>query len=123
MSTPAWTGRSRGTGAGYALVFWLLRLFGRRLAYLVVELLVPCYLAFAGRARRASLDWFRRVRASRGDPRPGPLGRAWQSWRHLAALARSIVDQAAVLALGRDTPEAELPRAARREAAEALARR
>lgn len=91
-----WTGRSRGSGFGYELYFLVLRLLGRRFAYFVLGFVTVYFYLFARAGRRASQDFFRRVR--------GPTS-FWQrekdTWRHFSTFAKLLSDRLEVLDQGK----------------------
>ena len=91
----AWSGRSQGSAWGYALFLFTLRLLGRRGGYLLLYCVLPYYFVFARRARRASRLWLDTVLG----PRPFWV-RQRDTWRHLHAFSRSLIDEALIM-LGR----------------------
>ncbi len=90
-----WTGRSTGTVAGWMAAFFVLRMLGRRAIYLLLRPLSLWYLLFVPSARRASLDYLKRVL--------GPV--SWlrslhRSRLHLLAFGTSLADRFLLLAQG-----------------------
>ncbi len=91
-----WSGRSRGTGLGYAIFRVTLRVLGRRGGYALLYVVLPYYMLFAVSTRRHSNAYLTRVLGPRGFWR-----RQRDTWRHLMAFARSIVDSVLMM-MGRD---------------------
>ena len=85
-----WSGRSRGGAIGHLIFFSVIRVVGRRVAYL---LLYPVAFYFMFATRPA-------VRASRAflevavGPAPGAWRSFWRSYRHLLTFAQCILDRA-----------------------------
>ncbi|MFT5434167.1 MAG: hypothetical protein ACI9OJ_004880, partial [Myxococcota bacterium] len=79
----AWTGKSRGTAKGYAFVYTIVRVLGRRGGYLLLWVALPYYFLFARTARRTS----RRYLELRFGPRPWWV-RKRDEWRHLHTFAK-----------------------------------
>lgn len=88
-----------GFVGGMRLLFWCYRHVGAWAFYLVLQPVVLYYFVTGGRARRASRDFLRRLRAHRptaGTPRPGYLN----SYRHFLSFSRATVDKLGVWAGG-----------------------
>ncbi|MEZ4267119.1 MAG: hypothetical protein R3F39_12140 [Myxococcota bacterium] len=88
-----WTGRGRGSGLGFAIFFHTIRFLGHRVAYALVWLVLPYFIAFAPAARRASSRYLERALGPRGR-----LTRIRDTWRHFEAFARSMIDDMLLLA-------------------------
>ncbi len=88
-----WTGRGRGSGLGFAIFFHTIRLLGHRVAYALIWLVLPYFIAFAPAARRASSAYLERALGPRAR-----FARARDRWRHFEAFARSMVDDMLLLA-------------------------
>lgn len=84
----AWNGRSRGGGAGHALVHAFARVGGLRFCYVMV--LPPALWFFASdhAARRTMMAYWGRMR-----PSLGRWGRAFMALRHFHAFARTLADR------------------------------
>ena len=78
--------RERGAVWGIQLVFFLARLFGRRIAGWVVRCVAAYYVLFDRTSRRASRGWLARV-----FRRPATLG---EVYRHIACFAQVALDRA-----------------------------
>lgn len=88
-----WSGRSRGNGFGYWLFLFLIRLFGRRFAYLALHPVVLFYFLFDRTGRRESRRFFDRLFGLQSF-----VQRQKNVWLHFTALGRSLVDRLLVLA-------------------------
>lgn len=92
---PAWTGRSRGTGLGYAIFFHTLRVLGRRAGYALLWPVTLYFFLFARAGRRASAAYLTRLLGPRTR-----VQRQLDTWRHFHALGRSLVDRLLIMAGG-----------------------
>ncbi len=81
----SWTGRSRGTGAGWRLVLFLKRVLGRRVAAGIGTFLAAWYVAFAPSARRG-LESYR----ARMLPDRSPLSASFAIFR---SFAHALIDR------------------------------
>jgi predicted LPLAT superfamily acyltransferase len=96
VSNARWDSRSVGKRWQFAFFAMLLRVGGRRLAYLFMYLVVAWYVLlrpFVRRRCRYYLD--RRFPAVRN-----PLVRLWHDYRRIEALGESLIDRAAFGLLG-----------------------
>lgn len=84
----AWSGRSRGGGAGHALVHAFARLGGPVFCYAMVLPPALWFFATDARARRISMAWWGRVR-----PSLGRWGRTFMAAWHFHAFARTLADR------------------------------
>jgi uncharacterized protein (DUF2062 family) len=82
----AWTGKSKGTGVGYAIFAATLQRLGRRGGFALLYIVVPWYFLFGWEARRHSDAYLTRVLGPRGW-----WVRQRDIWRHLHRFARSLV--------------------------------
>jgi len=88
-----WTGRVRGGVVGNWIFISLVRLFGLRAAYLLLMFVSPYYVFFAPAARRASVEYRRRL----GRGRRSWLARLWDTYRHFSSFGRLLLDRVAIL--------------------------
>lgn len=95
-----WSGRSRGSGFGYALFFLVIRALGRRGGYLLLVPVTAFYFLFDRKGRRESQRFLRHVLGPRSL-----VQRQLDTWRHFTALGRSLVDRLLVMARGPDAFE------------------
>jgi predicted LPLAT superfamily acyltransferase len=72
--------------AGMRFLFWVCRVFGRWPFRVALYPVLGWYLATQGRARRASQDYLRRVRAHTGNAVPGVLA-------HFASFGENLLDK------------------------------
>jgi predicted LPLAT superfamily acyltransferase len=72
--------------AGMRFMFWICRVFGRWPFRVVLYPVLGWYLLTQGRARRASRDYLRRVRAHTGRRVPGVLA-------HFASFGENLLDK------------------------------
>jgi predicted LPLAT superfamily acyltransferase len=72
--------------AGMRFLFWICRRFGRWPFRVALYPVLAWYLATQGRARRASRDYLRRVRAHTGQAVPGVLA-------HFASFGENLLDK------------------------------
>jgi predicted LPLAT superfamily acyltransferase len=72
--------------AGMRFMFWVCRVFGRWPFRMVLYPVLGWYLLTQGRARRASRDYLRRVRAHTGRRVPGVLA-------HFASFGENLLDK------------------------------
>jgi len=87
----------RGSLSGMRFVAWSLRTLGLWPARRVVDLVVLYFFLTGGSARRASLDYLRRVRAFPGGSER--LGRGpswWHSWLHFRTFGQMGLDRVAI---------------------------
>ena len=75
--------------AGMRAMFWICRVCGRWPFRIVLYPVLAWYVLSQPRARRASQDYLRRLRAGSAGPLPGRLG----VLRHFAAFAESMLDK------------------------------
>jgi len=96
-TSPHWTAIAESTCVwGIWLMYAVNRVFGRLLFRIILYPVVFYYWATNTRARRASLDFLRRAHAYAGAfGRPPGL---WQSLRHFASFAETLLDK--MLAIG-----------------------
>lgn len=94
-SRDAWYERGeRGSSAALRASAWLYRSFGGRVAHLVMIPVVAYFYATGAAARRASLDFLRRVHSSPEGARAlGGLPGQRHVLRHFLAFGASIVDR------------------------------
>jgi len=76
--------RERGSRVGIRLVLLATRVLGRRGAHVLLRVIMFYFTLFAGSARRASQDWYRRV-----------VGKAsfWTAYRHMLRFAQVALDR------------------------------
>jgi predicted LPLAT superfamily acyltransferase len=88
VADPAWTGRSHGGRWGTAAAWWLIRLGGRDLCYVLVTVPALWFWLFNCRARRALVAYWQRQR-------PGLSGFSARLYalRHLWEFARTLADR------------------------------
>ncbi|MCB9689253.1 MAG: glycosyltransferase family 2 protein [Alphaproteobacteria bacterium] len=84
-----WHGEHRGFLGGWRLLFWILKVFGRRAVQLAVLPVVTFYWLFLGGTQRAGLDAYLRRRF----PDEGVVGLALHRLRVLVSFAFSLVDR------------------------------
>ena len=99
----------RGTALGIHITVACYRLLGERAARLLLYPVVGYFLLTGSSARRASLDYFRRLREFAGDaataPRPG-----WTtSFRHMMAFAESALHKLAAWTGNLDPQNVDFP--------------
>lgn len=97
----------RGSALGLRIVFACYRLLGERAAQLLLYPVVGYFLLTGGKARAASLDYLRRVRASSDDTRPEPGWR--ESFHHMLAFAQSGLDKLVAWMGGMDSRRVIFP--------------
>ncbi|MCM8614095.1 glycosyltransferase family 2 protein [Accumulibacter sp.] len=84
--------RERGSSVGLRLTVVSYRLFGDRFARALLRPIVAWFLLSGGTARDASLDYLRRLQATRSDT-PAPT---WiNAYRHMLAFANANLDKLA----------------------------
>jgi predicted LPLAT superfamily acyltransferase len=92
MSTTHWADIGESTFvAGMRFLQWVHRVFGRLPFRICLYPVVLYYWLTRGTARRASLDYLRRLHASRGVPARNPGKRA--SLAHLMCFAETLLDK------------------------------
>jgi predicted LPLAT superfamily acyltransferase len=76
--------RERGSRAGIRMMLLALRVVGRRGAHVLLRVIILYFTLFAGAARRASLDWHRRVTGKTGF---------FTAYRHFLRFAQVALDR------------------------------
>lgn len=76
--------KERGSRVGIRLLLITTRVLGRRGAHLLLRVIMLYYTMFAGSARRASQDWYRRVVGHAGF---------WTAYQHLLRFAQVALDR------------------------------
>lgn len=115
--------RERGSRWGLAFTSWVHRYFGRWLAWPLVVLVVTYFFLTGAAARRASLDYLRRLHAFTGGASPRPT--RWNAYRQFLAFGSAAQDRLAawvdpLLISKLDFPGLELLRQARESGRGAL---
>jgi predicted LPLAT superfamily acyltransferase len=87
----AWSGRSRGGALGHLIFFFVLRLVGRRPAYLLLYPVAFYFMLSARVAVRASSQFL----AAAVGPLESRWRRFWRSYSHVLSFAQCILDRAA----------------------------
>ncbi len=90
-----WTSRSVGAPWQHRFFYLLIRLGGRRAAYLFLYFVAAYYVLFRPDQRR-KCDFYLRRRF----PGTGPWGQLVHAWRMILALGRVLIDRAVVGILG-----------------------
>ena len=90
----AWTGRTRGGVAGNWIFAQVLRVFGLRLAYVLLAPVALYYMLAAPKARRAAAAYRRRIGYDTG----GGLRRFWNGLKHFTMFGKLLLDRAAMIA-------------------------
>ncbi|NRA09315.1 MAG: hypothetical protein HRU02_14255 [Myxococcales bacterium] len=83
--------RERGSLLGMRIITWVYRRMGRPIARLLLYPIVGYFYLSNHRARRASLDYLKRLHAA--GRLPGALPGQVQVFRHLLAFGNSILDR------------------------------
>lgn len=97
----------RGSSLGLRIIFSCYRLFGRRAAQLMLYPIVGYFLITGIKARTASINYLRRVRASSGESQPEPGWR--ESFYHMLTFAQSGLDKLAAWMGGIDSSSIIFP--------------
>jgi predicted LPLAT superfamily acyltransferase len=104
----------RGTRLGLRFLTACYRLLGERLLGLVLYPVVGYFLLTGGVARRASMDYFARLRRFSGGATPAP---GWRTtFRHMRAFAESALHKVGAWAGRLDSIEVRFPDRARLDA-------
>ncbi len=98
-----WSGRSRGGRLGMAIFAKTARLFGHRGCLAVAPLVAGWYVLSHPRARRASIEFRRRMHGPAGFARET----AW-AFRHFLVFGRTMIDRMAFLHGGARPPEVDV---------------
>jgi len=104
---------SRLSERGNALGLWLLacayRLLGRRLARVMLYLVVAWFFLTAPRARHASLQYLQRLSMQLPDRHPRPIATWRASFRHMLAFGQSALDKLEAWMSGMDDKKIDFP--------------
>lgn len=76
--------RERGSRAGIRLMLLATRVLGRRGAHVLLRVIMFYFTIFAGAARRASQDWYRRATGKAGF---------WTAYRHFLRFGQVALDR------------------------------
>ncbi|MBI5245227.1 MAG: hypothetical protein HY922_16315 [Elusimicrobia bacterium] len=88
----------KGSRWGITFMLWTYRLCGRRVAAALLYPIVAYFFLRHARERRASLDYFLRLRLEHPDSMPGPGAPTWRHvFRHFLEFARMILDRPAII--------------------------
>lgn len=91
----SWSSRSIGSQLQHSIFYALIRLGGRRAAYLLLVFVVLYYVLFRPAVRNRSRHYL-----SRRFPGRNPLARLWGSYRITLELGKILVDRAVLGILG-----------------------
>jgi predicted LPLAT superfamily acyltransferase len=88
----------KGSRWGITFMLWAYRTFGRRVAAALLYPIVAYFFLRNARERRASLEYFQRLRATYPDAMPGGEAPTWRNaYRHFLEFARMILDRPAII--------------------------
>ncbi len=90
-----WSSRSIGRNWQHQAFYLVIRLGGRRLAYLMLYFVVGYYVLFSRVARKRASHYLRRR-----FPQANGLGKLWHCYRLILAFGKVLVDRAVVGILG-----------------------
>lgn len=82
----------RGVTLGLKILLGAYRLAGRRFCWVCMQPVLLYFFLTGGTQRRASRDYWRRLYATKGEPREPSL---WQIWRHYRAFGAMALDKLA----------------------------
>ncbi len=83
-----WTGKSRGGYFGNWIIRTVTQKLGLRAGYFCLCFVVPYFVVFAPKARRASLQYWRVIK-----PEVGPTGRLFLVFRHFYRFGQVLLDR------------------------------
>lgn len=88
----------KGSRWGITFMLWVYRLFGRRVAEVFLYPITAYFFLRHGRERRASLEYFQRLRSAYPDAMPGGRAPTWRHvYKHFLEFAQMILDRPAIM--------------------------
>jgi len=93
-----WSSRSIGSNWQHQFFYLMIRLGGRRLAYLVLYFIVAYYVLFSRLARTRAEHYLKRR-----FPQASGLKKLWHCYRLILAFGKVLIDRAVVGIMGPDT--------------------